>query len=146
MFVLGSVHLGFLPSVCFFVFFFRRSKDGKTGWFGGSPKIVGKKQWRRIGGVNTPINPYYLYIILYYIHGSWSVSHVIAHRVHGIGVFFTYMSGLNFWFSCRYMCHSSMEPMGWGGKMVVPLGWRAPSCLTPPRSPFKGDISSKDLL
>ena len=26
------------------------------------------------------------------------------------------------------------------GKMVVPLGWRAPSCLTPARSLLKGDI------
>ena len=28
------------------------------------------------------------------------------------------------------------------GKMLVPLGWN-PSCLTPPRSPLKGDIPNK---
>ena len=28
------------------------------------------------------------------------------------------------------------------GKMLVPLGWY-PSCLSPPRSPLKGDIPNK---
>ena len=29
------------------------------------------------------------------------------------------------------------------GKMLVPLGWWAPSCLTPVRSPLRGDIPNK---